>query len=615
MLEQIRKEVEPAETLSQKLQEKAAPVLAVKLNEPVEMSIEDLTALHVEVAKLGEEAKAALGEVKLKVVNKMRTVNVGAGESKKALGELNVKLATMEARVRQTVSGVKTAMDAKKVEGETKELTEKIVALETSVEEAVNSAPEKLKEEPTDETLADIEKTVKISQEKIQLEIKACGEMIKETSLKDAENKTKLQMLAALKGRLEACNGKMAKLFASSKVQIQMQTFEKMVTELEEGVAMANSEVQQALNDKKTMTADFQTMEKEKQLEVAQNVYETIRHAKDNCKEKGPKLTELLRKVNSAGPTYKQQYLDRVRKLQAEFMRVEKNLGSEADESAVMLEKLRSGEQVAALQKRADEQKKIILDYVEEIKPMIDGQLSEEETQAAQEKTKAKLEELLEGPAKVLSDDITAKLDELPKHAAMVREGYVKIDAAVKGFLFQLKRQAELVDSAPGRARSKEFCREASGMVTAIEEKITSEVEPKRKELSEKAADQEVPTSTLEDLTESFTKMVSELKAEVEKERAAMSAKSKTDTAKEIPEFAREIVRSTTKLQQLGVKLGSMITNTKALVDRRKVNDKINEVKKELRVVLETAAEILKEASPLETLEGLEKAAVKKLST
>ena len=45
----------------------------------------------------------------------------------------------MEARVRQTVSGVKTAMDAKKVEGETKELTEKIVALETTVEEAVNS--------------------------------------------------------------------------------------------------------------------------------------------------------------------------------------------------------------------------------------------------------------------------------------------------------------------------------------------------------------------------------------------------------------------------------------------------------------------------------------------
>ena len=45
---------------------------------------------------------------------------------------------------------------------------------------------------------------------------------------------------------------------------------------------------------------------------------------------------------------------------------------------------------------------------------------------------------------------------------------------------------------------------------------IDSKVEPKRKELSEKAADQEVPTSTLEDLTESFTKMVSELKAEVQ---------------------------------------------------------------------------------------------------
>ena len=78
----------------------------------------------------------------------------------------------MEARVRQTVSGVKTAMDAKKVEGETKELTEKIVALETSVGEAVNSTPEKLKESPTEETLAEIETLVKSFQEKIQEEIK-----------------------------------------------------------------------------------------------------------------------------------------------------------------------------------------------------------------------------------------------------------------------------------------------------------------------------------------------------------------------------------------------------------------------------------------------------------
>merc|ERR1719409_553449 len=168
MLEQIRKEVEPAETLSQKLQEKAAPVLAVKLHEPVEMSIEDLTALHVEVAKLGEEAKAALGEVKLKVVNKMRTVNVGAGESKRALGELNVKLATMEARVRQTVSGIKTALDTKKVEAETAEITMKIIELEKNTEEAETSAKEKLKTEPTEETLAEIETSVKAAQESIQ---------------------------------------------------------------------------------------------------------------------------------------------------------------------------------------------------------------------------------------------------------------------------------------------------------------------------------------------------------------------------------------------------------------------------------------------------------------
>ena len=78
--------------------------------------------------------------------------------------------------------------------------------------------------------------------------------------------------------------------------------------------------------------------------------------------------------------------------------------------------------------------------------------------------------------------------------------------------------------------------------------------------------------------------------------------------------FAREIIRSTTKLQQLAVKLTSMITSTKSLVDRRKMNEKINLVKKELKGLLETAAEICKEAGPLETLEGLAEADVKKLS-
>ena len=83
-----------------------------------------------------------------------------------------MKLATMEARVRQIVSGVQTALDAKKVEGETAEVLQRIVALETSVGEAVNSTPDKLKESPTDETLAEIETLVKSFQEKIQEEIK-----------------------------------------------------------------------------------------------------------------------------------------------------------------------------------------------------------------------------------------------------------------------------------------------------------------------------------------------------------------------------------------------------------------------------------------------------------
>merc|ERR1719313_644174 len=102
-------------------------------------------------------------------------------------------------------------------------------------------------------------------------------------------------MLAALKGRLEACNGKLAKLFAQSRVSLHMQQFEKMVTELEEKIAMVSSEVEQALNDKKTMTADFQTMEKEKQLEVAQNVYETIRHAKEKQLEVAQNVYETIR--------------------------------------------------------------------------------------------------------------------------------------------------------------------------------------------------------------------------------------------------------------------------------------------------------------------------------
>merc|ERR1719379_1620070 len=57
-----------------------------------------------------------------------------------------------------------------------------------------------------------------------------------------------------------------------------------------------------------------------------------------------------------------------------------------------------------------------------------------------------------------------------------------------------------------------------------------------------------------------------------------------------------------------------MLTNSKSLVERRKVSDKVSEIKKELRVSLDAAVEILKEAAPLEKLEGLKEADAKTLA-
>jgi hypothetical protein len=612
MLEEVQKEVAPAEALSQKVQDTAAPVLSAKPNESIDMSMDDLAKLHEEVAKLGEEAKTALGEVKMKVVTKMREV-VGAGESKRALGELNVKLATMEARVRQTVSAVKTAMDMKKVEGETAEITMKIIELEKSTEEAEAAAKEKLASEPTEATLTEIETTVKSAQEKIQAEIKALGEKIQEATTNEPENKTKLQMLGALKGRLEACNSKYAKLYTASKVSFQMGQFERMVVSIEEEIATAGLEVKQAMEDKKTMTSDFASMELEKKIEVATSVYDGLRIAREGMSEKGPKIQDVVRKVNTSPPQYKQQYLDRLRQLQADFQRTERSVGAEADDSMILLTSIKSAEKAEALSKRVEEQKEIVNAYVEEIKPMVEGGLNEEETKEAQTKAFAKIEEL-EKPLTALSEEITATLVDIPKTVLKVREGFVKNQGAVANLKTTLNRQKELVKAAAGKAKSKELVREASGIVAAIEAKI-NEVVPKLKELNGKAADDEVTTAALEEFSASFTATVSEVKEEVEKEKSAIAEKGSSDTAKEIPEYAREIIRSTTKLEQLRVKLGSMLTNAKSLVDRRKVHDKVGAVKKELRVTLDAAAEMLKEAAPLETLEGLHEAAAKTLAT
>jgi hypothetical protein len=612
MLEEVQKEVTPAEELSQKVQDAAAPVMSAKPGEPIDMSMEDLGKLHDEVAKIGDEAKNALAAVKNKVVVKMRDMATGAGESKRALGELNVKLATMEARVRQTVSGIKSALDMKKVEGETADITTKIVALEKTTEEVNSAAPEKLKAEPTEDTLKEIEESVKKTQEEIQAEIKALGEMIKEVTSTEADNKTKLQALGALKGRLEACNGKLAKLVLTSKVALNMQQFEGIVAGLEEDVARASGEVNQALEDKKNLTTAFKEMEKPKQLEIATSVYDSLRLAKEGMSDKATKIQEALRKVNTAGPQYKSEYLERLRKLNMEFQKTERTCGTEADESMVLLSTIKSSEQADTLQKKAEEQKKAVFEFVEEIKPMVEGQLSEEETKEAQAKAKAKLEEF-EGPVKALVEEIAAVLAEIPKTAAKVREGFMKIEAIVKGLQTILKRQLELVDSAATRAKTKDLCRVASGIAAGIEGKI-NEVVPKLKELNEKAADEEVSTDTVAELCTAFSAIVAEVKEEVEKEKLALMEKGKSETAKEVPEYGREIVRSTTKLQQLGVKLGSMLTNAKSLVDRRKTNDKVRDVKTKLKVVLEAAAKIIEEAAPLEKMEGMTEAEAKRLS-
>merc|ERR1719174_1810864 len=161
---------------------------------------------------------------------------------------------------------------------------------------------------------------------------------------------------------------------------------------LEEDVAKANGEVKQAQEDKKTMTESFETMEKEKQLEGATSVYDAFRIAKESTGELLPKIQEAVRKLNTAAPQFKTKYQERLRKLQAEFQSVARGVDSEANSSMIQMTSIKSAGQSDALQKKAEEQKKIVFTYVEEIKPMVEGALSEAETKEAQESAKKKLE-------------------------------------------------------------------------------------------------------------------------------------------------------------------------------------------------------------------------------
>jgi hypothetical protein len=366
-------------------------------------------------------------------------------------------------------------VDIKKVEHETAEIAARIVELEKSVEEAEKTEPEKLKADATEETLSAIETTIKASQETIQGEIKGLGEKIKETSTAEPENKMKLQMMGALKGRLESCNGKLAKLFTASKVSLQTAQFEKMVVGVEEEVQRATSEVTQALEDKKTLAADFETMDEAKKIEVATSISNALRLAKESMKDKAAKIQDLFKKLNTviplAGPQYKNEYLERLRILQAEFGRNDKIASSESDQATTLLMDIKSSGQVEALKKKADEQKELVMAFVEEIKPMVEGQLTEQETIAKTDEAKKKLEEL-EGPAKALAEEITAALADIPKTAVKVRESYTKIDNSIKSHSTILKRQSDLINAAAGKSKAKELCRDAAGIVAKVEENI-----------------------------------------------------------------------------------------------------------------------------------------------
>ena len=81
--------------------------------------------------------------MKADVLAKMRTLPPTNMESKKAFGEMNVKLSTLEARVRQTVSASVAQLEMKKVESPMADVAKAVEAAEAAskVTPATGSRP------------------------------------------------------------------------------------------------------------------------------------------------------------------------------------------------------------------------------------------------------------------------------------------------------------------------------------------------------------------------------------------------------------------------------------------------------------------------------------------
>merc|ERR1719399_1202356 len=123
ILADVMKDVTTAEDMAAEVQEKAKVLLQAPATS---VALEDATKIGEEVSAGAEAARTSLTKVKGDVMNKMKELAPNATETRKAFGELNVKLSTLEARVRQTAAAVAAALDMKKLEAQMTEIMQKV---------------------------------------------------------------------------------------------------------------------------------------------------------------------------------------------------------------------------------------------------------------------------------------------------------------------------------------------------------------------------------------------------------------------------------------------------------------------------------------------------------
>merc|ERR1719353_1899000 len=380
----------------------------------------------------------------------MKELPPNATETRKAFGELNVKLSTLEARVRQTAAAVAAALDMKKLEAQMSEIKKQVGAAHEKGAEFLKEIMQKVddckaagapvKEElvtEIDEAIAAVKGVSEAPTAAVEKEIEKC---IKETGWTEGKAPgPKLRALRALQMKLVRAVGSLDEIRTSAVLSVETGKITELLTRAESAVHVAQSETRQAMEDADALMATFYEQEPEKKVATGNLVIDALTMAKTAVEETLESMDATKATVSSS--SLESKFSVRVSVLTGQVKAEAERLKAEITKISDMLAAIEAEGRAKALEERTTAVRASFEAVLAEVKPLVDATVTAEEAKEQQE-----------GAA----EELEAVAKELPMSAARVAIDLRKVHGTTVGWASELTavhRPASLRTSRRPRRR------------------------------------------------------------------------------------------------------------------------------------------------------------------